>query len=132
MCLNGGGVGKGEIGDVYVIYIGSLKGHILKFLRALLVVIKKKIIPKLVKTSPINSWFNPSFIVYQIISAEMKTCMNDPNCLRIMDLNQQLKFSIFTNCNGKGNFEWTNTSIYIFLKMVLNSSQPIPLIMFKR
>lgn len=47
------GMGKGEMGDLYIIYIGSLKGHILKFLRALLVV--KKIIPKLVKTSPINS-----------------------------------------------------------------------------
>lgn len=120
VCLNGGGgvgvvgMGKGETGDLYIIYIGSLKGHILKFLRALLVV--KKIIHKLVKTSPINSWFNPSFIVYQIISAEMKTCMNDPNCLRIMDLNQQLKFSNFTNCNGKGNFEWTNTSIYFYWK----------------
>lgn len=56
--MGGGGVGvvgmgKGEIGDLYIIYIGSLKGHILKFLRALLVV--KKIIHKLVKTSPINS-----------------------------------------------------------------------------
>lgn len=57
MCVfEGGGVvgmGKGEMGDLNIVYIGSLKGHILKFLRALLVV--KKIIHKLVKTSPINS-----------------------------------------------------------------------------
>lgn len=58
VCLNGGGggvvgMGKGEMGDLYIVYIGSLKGHILKFLRALLVV--KKIIHRLVKTSPINS-----------------------------------------------------------------------------
>lgn len=36
------GMGKGEMGDLYIVYIGSLKGHILKFLRALLVVILKK------------------------------------------------------------------------------------------
>lgn len=58
MCVfewGGGGVvgmGKGEMGDFYIIYIGFLKGYILKFLRVLLVV--KKIIFKLVKIFFIN------------------------------------------------------------------------------
>lgn len=55
--MGGGGVvgmGKGEMGDFYIIYIGFLKGYILKFLRVLLVVIKKIIILKLVKIFFIN------------------------------------------------------------------------------